>query len=202
MSPGMRKAILWSVLAALSSGCGYNFQGSGTILPEDVRTVAIVQSQNETTEPGLAIQFTEALRTRFERYGVVKVVQEAGGADAILRSSIKRVGTRVRNTTGATDQLDVEVDLELAFTVSAELKKKNGQILWRDDSKTVYQSFASVGGVVVTQSAQFAGSDQSASQLSSLNTRELSRGQKDRAMNDAMDEAARQIYNEAVAEDF
>lgn len=181
------------------SGCGYQFQGSGSILPEDVKTVAVLQTENQTTEPNLSLQFTEAIRSRFERYGVIKVVDSASSADAVLKTIIKNVGTRVRNTTGETDQ---ELDLELALTVYGELKKKNGQVLWRNEGIRVYQSFAGVSGVVVTRSAQFAGSDQSGTQLSNLSTREVSRGQKEAALNEAMEEASRLIYNDAVAEDF
>jgi len=201
MKQSLKALIPLAIAAGLSTlwGCGYQFQGSGSILPQDVKTIYILQTENQTTEPGLALQFTEALRTRFERYGVVKLVDSAGQADATLRTVVKDVSTRVRNTSGTTDQ---EFDQDLALTVFGELKKKNGQTIWRNDALTVYQSFAGISGVVVTQSAQFAGSDQSASQISGLNNRELARGQKDIALNEALDESARQIYNEAVAEDF
>jgi len=190
-----------SIILLFVTGCGYQFQGSGSILPTDVKTVAISQAENQTTEPGLALRFSEALRSRFERYGAVQVSSDEGNADAVLKTTIKDVGSRVRNTNGVSDQ---EVDQELVLTISGELKKRSGQILWKIDGLKVYQSFAGVSGVIVTRSAGFAGSDFSASQLGNLtnNNRELSRGQKQVALNAALDEAARQIYNDAVAEDF
>ena len=190
---------LWLITILFFNGCGYQFQGSGSILPADVKTIAILQAENQTTEPALSVRFSEALRSRFERYEAVRVVQDEGGADAVLKSVIRDVGSRVRNTSGTTDQ---EFDQELVLTVDSELKRKNGQILWKAVGLKVYLSFAGVSGVVVTQSAAFAGSDISTSQLGALSTRELSRGQKDIALNEAMDEMARQIYNSAVAEDF
>jgi outer membrane lipopolysaccharide assembly protein LptE/RlpB len=188
----------------LLTGCGYQFQGSGSILPQNVKTVHVMQAENQTTEPGLTLQFTEALRSRFERYGVVRLVDSPGEADAVLRTVIKDVSTRVRNTSGPTDSgpTDQELDQDLALTISAELKKRSGQTLWRNDRLKIYQSFAGVSGVVVTQSAQFAGSNLSAQQIRGLNNRELARGQKEIALNEALEESARRIYSEAVAEDF
>lgn len=187
------------VLVAATLGCGYQFQGSGSVLPPDVKTVAIPTVQNNTTESGLALRFTEALRTRFERYGVVKVVEDARDADAVLNAKITAVNTRVRNTTGDTD---VSVDLELIMAISAELKRKGGQVLWRDPSLRVSEPFAGVGDVVVTSSSQFAQGGISSGALSSLGAREVSRGQQEQALNDLIEEATRQIYMSAVAADF
>lgn len=161
--------------------------------------MAVAPVENTTTEPGLGLRFTDALRTRFERYGAVTVIDDISGADAVLKTKVKDVDTRVRNVSGTTDQ---ELDLELVLITSAELRRRNGQILWRDDNLRVSQSFAGVGSVVVTRGATFAGGDIGASQLSTLSTREVSRGQKEAALDEAMDEASRRIYNEAVAADF
>ena len=193
--------VIWSLILVLSSGCGYQFQGSGSILPPDVKTISIAQSENRTTEPGLALKFREALRQRFDRYGAVKVISDASSADAVLTTTIKDVTSQVRNTSGATDQ---GFDQVMVVTISGALKKKSGQILWKTDALQVYQSFADISGVVVTTAAGFAGSDQSAGQIQGLsnNARELSRGQKQIALTAALEEASRQIYNSAVAEDF
>jgi hypothetical protein len=145
------------------------------------------------------VRFSEALRARFDRYGVVKVTADTASADAVLHTVIKDISSQVRNTSGATDQGFDEV---LAVTISGDLKKKSGQILWKTDGMIIYQSFANVSGVVVTTSASFAGSDQTASNIANLSNRELSRGQKQIAINAALEESARQIYNSAVAEDF
>ena len=191
--------VIWILILILSSGCGYQFQGAGSILPPDVKTVAISPTENRTTEPGLSQKFREALRERFDRYGAVKVVSDASSADAVLKTVIKEVSSQVRNTSGTTDQ---GVDQVMVVTISGELKKKSGQILWKTDNLQVYQSYAEVSGVVVTTAAGFAGSDQSAAQIGNLSSRELSRGQKLTSINAALEEASRQIYNSAVAEDF
>jgi outer membrane lipopolysaccharide assembly protein LptE/RlpB len=181
------------------SACGYKLQGAGTILPPDVRKIAIAPVEDDTTEPGLGQRFSEALRSRFERYGVVEIVEREGQADAVLSSKIREVEAKVRNTTS---QNDVAIDQDLVLSVSAELKKRNGQLLWRDTNMRVTQSFAGTGDVVVTSSADFAQGNINSDALRSLSTNEVARGQKDQVLDELIEEAARRIYASAVAEDF
>lgn len=185
------------------TGCGYAFQGSGSVLPESVKTVAIRISENNTTEPGLGLRFTEKLRSRFERYGVVKVVEPDEDADAELITKINRIENRVRDVTGDTD---IALELELYMSISAELRTRDGQVLYANDDLRVTESFAGVSDVVVTSSSAFAESGTNSSTLGSLGSsssdREVSRGQKDQALEEMMEESARKLYLDAVAEEF
>lgn len=197
----MRRMFVAVLAGAISllAGCGYQFQGSGSVLPEDVKSVAILPSENLTTEPGLGPKLTEALRSRFERYGVVKVVESAREADAVLISKIQKVDTVVRNTSSGTD---IELDVELMVQIDAVLKRRNGQVLWKADGMRVTQPFAGVAGVVVTTSSSFVTGNISQASLNTLGAREVSRGQKQQALDDIVDELARKLYNSAVAADF
>lgn len=192
-------ALISLSLLLFVSGCGYQLQGSGSILPPDVRTIAVTQTENVTSEPGLGLILTEAIRSRFERYGVVEVIDNAGAADAILSSKVVNVETGVRSVTGATD---VAVELELILIVSAELKKSTGQVLWRDPQLRVSKSFATEGDVVVTSSSGFAQGGISAGSLAGLDALEVSRGQQEESFNELAEETARLIYMSAVAADF
>jgi len=187
------------LLLSILTGCGYTLAGSGSVLPEDVKTIAVINVINKTTEPGLGPRFTEELRSRFERYGVVKVVDNPAEADAQLKARITEVSASVRNVTGDTD---VEVDNDLALTVSAELVKKNGQVLWRNPALRITQSVAGTGSTVVTSSSSFLASGVSASSIGNLSAREVQRGQREQVIDAILEEAARQIYMDAVASDF
>ncbi|MCC6221536.1 MAG: hypothetical protein IT291_09885 [Deltaproteobacteria bacterium] len=179
--------------------CGYRFQGSGSILPDDIRTVAIAPVENETTVSGLGPELGEALRSEFERYGVVTVVEDASLADAVLEAKVLSVGTSVKNVTGSTD---IELDAEIMLTIGAQLERRNGQVLWRNNRLSASQSIASVSDVVVTSSSQFLEGGIGAGSLASLEDRELSRGQQRQAISDLTEEISRKVYLEAVAEDF
>jgi outer membrane lipopolysaccharide assembly protein LptE/RlpB len=187
------------LLAFFLMSCGYQFQGSGSILPPDVKTVAIPLVQNDTTDSTLTLTLTEALRSRFDRYGVVTVVERADDADAVLSTRIVKVSTDVQGVTSATD---IELESSVTMDISAELKRQSGQVLWRNPNLRVTKSYASVSDTVVTSSSSFAQSGISSGSLSTLGSREVSRGQQQEALEELIDDVAQTIYFRAVASDF
>jgi outer membrane lipopolysaccharide assembly protein LptE/RlpB len=189
--------ILLSCLAL--SACGYTFQGGGSVLPPDIKVIAIPMVQNASTESSLTTTVTEALRDRFERYGVVTVVEDLGEADAILKARIVKV---TRNQRTSTSRTDTELQLDTVLTLAAELRRVTGPVLWRDNNISVSKAFGTTSDVVVTTSPDFASGTLGAADLGALNSREVSRGQEQDALRTLADEAARQIYDSAVAPDF
>lgn len=179
--------------------CGYQFQGSGTILPEDIRSVYIPLVQNDTPQPGLEQAFTESVRSRFEQYGALKVVDELDQADAIFRVRVTDIDTETRDVTG---QSDIELEVELQLVVAAELRRRTGQLLWRNPSFSRSDVFSTVSDTVVTSSAAFAQSGIGAGDLGTLEARELSRGQAREVLENLIEEVSRGLYLEAVADSF
>ena len=186
-------------MLALCSGCGYTFQGSGTSLPPDVKTIYIRPAENDTTSPGLGPRFTEKLRSRFERYGAVKIVEAGQDSDAELVTRILSVTTRVRDTTSKTD---VALEYEVYMSVSVELRRKTGQVLYKKPALISHQSFGGQSDVVVTSSSAFTQGQIGAETLGGLSSREVSRGQEDQAMESIMEESARKLYLDAIAAEF
>jgi outer membrane lipopolysaccharide assembly protein LptE/RlpB len=180
-------------------GCGYRLQGSGTILPADIKTIAVSSVDNDTTEPGLGLELEEALRTTFDGYGVLKVVEPGSSADIVLKTRILDVDTQVKSVTGATDRA---LEYDLVMTISAELRRKNGQVLYANPKLKASESFASTSNVVVTSSSNFAQGGIGSASLQGLETNELSRGQQQSALNDLIEEVSRILYLDAVAADF
>lgn len=195
----LRASLLTVVLFGCFVGCGYQLQGSGTSLPPDIKSVAIMPVENTTTEAGLGLQLTEGLISEFEQYGALQIVTDEREADAILRARVLKVGTRVESVTGSTD---IELEQQLIMTVSAELRRQSGQLLWKNDALEAYQSFGSTSDVVVTTSSSFAQGGIGAAGLGELEGREVSRGQQQEAMEQLVEEVSRRVYLEAVSEDF
>lgn len=183
----------------LLAGCGYQFQGSGTSLPADVKTLAVASVENETLDPGLGRDVEEALRTMIESFGALQLVENESEADAVMRAVVKGVDTRVRSVTGATD---IALEYDLIITVAAELRRQNGQLLWRNRSVQASQRVAGTGDVVVTSGSDFAQGGISGQSLAGLEDKEVARGAGKAALNDLIEEISRKIYIEAVAEDF
>lgn len=181
------------------NSCGYRLQGSGSVLPNDIKTVSIRTAENNTTVTGLGPRFTEKLRSRFERTGIVKILESGEPADAELITQIVQITGRNREVSG---KQNVAVEQDLVLSVSAELKKRNGQILYRNPALVVSDSFGSVSSNVVTTSSTFAQGNSGASTLGSLSQREVARGQAAEVLEGLMEEAARKLYQESVASDF
>lgn len=195
----MFRALGILILAVSLSACGYTFEGGGSILPSDIKVVAIPLVQNASTESSLTNVLTEALRDRFERYGVVSVVDDMDNADAILKARILKV-TRSQRT--STSKTDTELQLDTTLTMAAELRRVTGQVLWRDNNIAVSKAFGTTSGVVVTSSPDFASGSLGAGDLGQLSNREVSRGQEQDALRALAEDVAQQIYNSAVAPDF
>lgn len=179
--------------------CGYTFQGGGSILPEDVKRVYIPLVQNNTSELGLSQLVTEALRDRFERYGVLFVVDDVQDADAILDAKVLNLRRETRTSTANTDTA-LQYDSEL--TISAELNRVTGQTLWKGGRIASSKTFGTSSSVVVTNSVDFLGSSLNTGDLNQLDTRELSRGQEQEILEDLAENVAQKVYNQAVLPDF
>ena len=193
------RIVLLAVVLSSLLGCGYQFQGGGSVLPADIKKVHIPPVQNNTPESKLTAVMTEALQDRFERFGVVYIVESIAEADAQLLAKIERVG---RDTRTSTTDTDTDLQLDTIITVSAELRRVTGETLWRNNNVSASKSFGSSREVVVTSSADFSAGSISASDLGQLNDRELSRGQESEIFEDLSEEIARKIYDDAVAPDF
>jgi outer membrane lipopolysaccharide assembly protein LptE/RlpB len=192
----MIRSFLTIVLLSLVS-CGYNFQGSGSILPADVKTVEIPLTINDTVRIGIGEYLTEQLRTRFDQYGAVKVVERDG--DAILKTRITKVE---RSTSGVSSKTNIALEGYLTVTISAELRKRTGQLLWRRTDMQITENFAETQDTVISSSSDFASGSIDRNTLSGLTEREVSRGQQEQTLETLLDEAARRIYLDAVAPDF
>ncbi len=195
----MRRIIaLLSLMIGLSS-CGYSFQGSGSVLPADVRKIYIPLAENNTTEPGLATLVTDAMRDRFDRFGTVQVVEKIGEADAVLNMAILSVK---RNTRSVTSSTDLTQQYDTTMTMRGTLQRISGTILWTNRSIQVTKSYGTSSSSVVKTSPGFANSGLNSSDLNALDSREISRGQEQQSLELLAEQAATQVYNESVAPDF
>jgi len=196
------RGLLLLMLPFWLSSCGYTLQGGGSVLPPDVKRVYVPRVENSTTELALTELLTEALRDRFERFGVITVVDEMGEADAVLKARILKVA---RSTGSVTSNTDTALQLDTTVTIAAELRRITGPVLWRDTSLAVTKSYGAERSVVVTSSPDFASNSLNASDLDQLSqggSREVARGQEADAFSDIADETARLVYENAVAPDF
>ncbi|MFQ5549973.1 MAG: LPS assembly lipoprotein LptE [Gemmatimonadales bacterium] len=94
------KLLAAAITAAVASGCLYGFAGGG--LPSHIRTIAILPLDNQTAEPALTQESTNAIRDALEgRLGLRVAGEET--ADAVVRGAV----------------LSYEPDIPLSFRAGA-----------------------------------------------------------------------------------
>lgn len=183
----------------MGTGCGYALRGSGSVLPADVKNIYIPRVENGSTELGLADVVTDALRDEFDSYGTVSVVEKQGDADAILKVRIIDVNKTTSTVDAATN---TSLQMDTTMFLGGELRRTTGQLMWRENNLKVTKEYAANQSVVVTTSPDFASGSISASDLTSLSSRDIARGQEAQALNELASNAARMIYDKSIAPDF
>ena len=193
-----RHFLCFCVLLTLCA-CGYSFQGDISNLPQDVRTLYIPLVKNNSTTTALSTQFTDILKREFSRYGKLKVLNEIDLADAILNVTIDDIASTVSAVSGIND---TEIESDIYISVSAVLKKRNGQKLWEVSKMSSSDTYAASRQTVPVTGPQFMRSGIDTKAISTLTQREVARGQARETIERLMQELARKIYLDAVASDF
>ena len=118
---------LLTVLAL--TGCRYGFTGGA--LPSDVKTVAVIPFENETTSSELPLELAEALREGLERRLGLRVATE-DKADVVLRGKIRRYDADVPATVSADRQRSTVARRRLTIGLDIQLvNQRTGAILWQ-----------------------------------------------------------------------
>ena len=193
------KRLLAILMAVGVTGCGYSFVGAGSVLPPDVQNVYVPVVQNASTESTVSGALTDALQDEFERYGTLRVVDSASEADAVLQAKVLSVK---RSTASVTSRTDSALQYDTVLSIAAELRRTNGQLLWRDPTLAVSRTFGTTSDVVVKSSVDFAAGGLSSRDLGNLDSREIAREQEQEALALLVEEAAKRIYRSAVLPEF
>ena len=133
-----KTAELMGLLLVLAGthGCLYGFAGGG--LPSHIRTVAILPFENQTVEPSLTQEVSDAVREALEnRLGLRQASEQQ--ADAVVRGSITRYEQDRPLSTSLTTGGNPLVTRRLVqITVSIEIfDQREGRMLWERSGLTV-----------------------------------------------------------------
>jgi outer membrane lipopolysaccharide assembly protein LptE/RlpB len=129
-------------------GCGYHLTGTTTHVPEGVGSVAIPTFTNRTFEPGIEIMFTQAFLKEFLGDKRVKVVDRSE-ADTILEGTIKsfRIYSVSYDRSGYASEYRTDV------VVDVVLKRRTGEIVWKEDNLTEMRWYRTTANPVTTQTS-------------------------------------------------
>lgn len=147
--PGKAGIFAVLVLSLLAVSCGaYRL---GTTLPPHLQTVYVPTFENKTYEPGIEVDVTNAVITRFRQDGNLRPVGEAE-ADTIVTGEITGWNRRVLGYTGR-DEDNVEEYRLYVTAVIVFRELATGQFLIRRQSIQGYTDFYLEGDLVSAEEA-------------------------------------------------
>ena len=126
-----------AALLVLASACAYGFAGGG--LPNEIKTVAVLPFENQTTDPTVAQEANRSVRAALEQRLGLRDATEAR-ADVVVRGTVRRyepdqpIGYRGTGT-GIGQQRGGQVEVSkrlLQLSIDLEMiRKDNGDNLLR-----------------------------------------------------------------------
>lgn len=124
----MRVALAGSLVAAmaLTCGCGYRVAGQASLIPKDVKTVAVAPWGNTSVHYTLSKYLAAAVSREFIARTRYRVVTDPSKADMVLYGSIANMtsgGTHYDNTTGRTTGGEINVWIQF------RLMDRSGKII-------------------------------------------------------------------------
>jgi len=118
-------------MALALAGCGvYSFSGS---MGSGIETIAVPVFENKSVEFGIAEELTSGVIDEFVSDNTLKVIPKSN-ADAILSGTIARYD-RVAYTYDENDQVQ---EYKVNITVSVNLSKSDGTIVWEEAALNAY----------------------------------------------------------------
>lgn len=125
-------------LLVAGTACGYRLAGTSSVLPKDVKIIAVISFENRTDRPEIEQRVTEAVARELSRRGRYEVVTDPIKADAVLNGAVTSYRTRpVEFTTEGR-----EARTEATLTIQATLRKtKTDEILWSQSGLIFMEQF-------------------------------------------------------------
>lgn len=182
-----------AVLCALAAGagCGYRFADGDWALALEVRTLRVGAIANETRQFGLEKSLAFALEREIMRWGAVALVEQPGGADAVLGGTIRDFTV----VPVAFDARDEALQYETAVVLDLHLtRSRDGSVLWEVAGLRVSEEFSSVARIVVTSSSRFQRNTLNAADLPKLTDIQLAESNKELAVERLLESLARDAY--------
>jgi outer membrane lipopolysaccharide assembly protein LptE/RlpB len=122
------KFVLALLATMLLSSCGYHFSGTGAIVPEGMKTLAVPVFFNATNEPYVDVEVTQAVVEEFMTDGRLRIVS-VEEADLALRGRITRYEVIPLSYTPQSFVQQYRVRIIVAASLEDIRSKK---ILWKE----------------------------------------------------------------------
>ena len=151
----MRKKIMITVLfasLALTTSCGYRLSGTGLLVPEGTKTIAIPSFINNTNEPYVDLEVTKAVTDEFMVDGRLRVV-DVEAAELVLRGRVSKYEVKAISYTASNYVQQYQVRLVVDVSLDDLRSKKT---IWREAGiETVIANYSvAIGDITATKVAK------------------------------------------------
>ncbi len=123
----------------MTAGCAYSFTSG---LPAHIKTVAVPLFANETNEFGIAEEVTEQLVAALVKDGTLRIVSEAGEADAVIEGTVRAYSEEAyaydRDET--VDQQIIRITVSIRF-----YDQVREEVIWESDRVFGSQTYPNEG---------------------------------------------------------
>jgi len=152
----MRKKIIIAILFASLAGassCGYRLSGTGLLVPEGTKTIAVPGFINDTNEPYVDLEVTKAVTDEFIADGRLRVV-DVEGADLVLRGRVVKYDVTALSYTATNYVQQYRVRLVVDVSLDDLRSKKT---LWREagiEAVFIADYSVTIGDITTTKTAK------------------------------------------------
>lgn len=145
--------VILIILFMMPASCGYRLSGTGSLLPDGTRTIAVPGFINNTNEPYVDVEVTKAVSDEFMADGRLRVV-DLEGAGLVLRGKVITYEVIALSYTAASIVQQYKVRL-VVDAVLDDLRAK--KTLWKESGiEAVFISDypVTIGGISATKIAK------------------------------------------------
>lgn len=135
--------IIAMFVTGVLSSCAYKLSNKVDNLPGNAGVIYAPMFKNVSTEPGVEVYFTNAIKKEILNSSAVKMVSQESKADAVLLGTITKVELlsddaviEAKDTKYLPSNTVLTTQTTVTVTVSMQLKRKNSsEVLWRGEFK-------------------------------------------------------------------
>jgi outer membrane lipopolysaccharide assembly protein LptE/RlpB len=139
------------LLALLLNGCGYHLIGTGSTLPEHLKTITIPVLTNSSSQPEIHRELTSAIINAFITDGRVKVVRK-GQSDMVMKGNL--IHYELKTVSFSSNDFAEDYIVVLSVDIEVIDKVKNEPYL-KQNLRTEW-NYTATPDIVDTESARLA----------------------------------------------
>lgn len=123
----MKQLVFVAAFALGLTGCGYHVAGTANLLPEEIRTIAVVPFGNVTMQYKLTDYLGEAVSRELITRTKYKVIADPAKADAVLSGAVANLFSAAIVSDPVTAR---STGVQMTVMVQAKLVDKSGKVLF------------------------------------------------------------------------